>query len=86
MHLSGETAWRFVSGSLPALRETWSRVGVAAQIAAPAGMAARRDVVWVIDASGEVRAVLPAEPVSPTPGGWASLERGIAALVSHLLA
>ena len=62
MHLSGETAWRFLSGSLPALRETWARFGVAAQIAAPAGMAARRDVIW-----GSMRAAsAPCSPPNPS--------------------
>ncbi len=62
MHLSGETAWRFLSGSLPALRETWARFGVAAQIAAPAGMAARRDVIWVIDARARSAPCSPPNP------------------------
>lgn len=84
--LSDAAAWHFLTGPLPALRAAWAHLGVAHELAAHGQMPARDDVVWVIDPSGAVRAVLATEPVPATPAGRASLEAALAALVQNLLA
>jgi len=59
--------WRYLTGSLPQLRQAWKNYGVAADILPAGGMIAHSDVTFVIDANGHTRSELNFDPGPGTP-------------------
>jgi cytochrome oxidase Cu insertion factor (SCO1/SenC/PrrC family) len=54
--LAGNRSWYFLTGSSEALQELWSAYGVDVQLAPGGGMVAHTEPIYVIDASGHLRA------------------------------
>ena len=47
--------WRYLTGTLPQLKQVWQRYSVAAEITPAGGMIGHSDVTYVIDAAGRTR-------------------------------
>ncbi len=54
--------WRFLTGSLPQLKQVWRNYSVAAEVVPSGGMIGHNDVAYVIDANGRTRAELNFDP------------------------
>jgi len=61
--------WKFLTGSLPELRQVWHNYYVAAEVIPAGGMVLHTDVAYVIDAAGHTRTEL---NFDPGPGTAAS--------------
>jgi cytochrome oxidase Cu insertion factor (SCO1/SenC/PrrC family) len=61
-NLTAVPNWLFLTGSRPALQQTWKNYGVAAGILPAGGMIAHSDIAYVIDATGRTRSELNFDP------------------------
>jgi cytochrome oxidase Cu insertion factor (SCO1/SenC/PrrC family) len=68
--LAGLPNWRYLTGTLPQLRQVWQQYSVAAQVTPAGGMIAHDDVAYVIDAAGRTRREL---NFNPGPGTASSV-------------
>ena len=74
--------WKFLSGSLPALKRVWHDYYYSAQIVPAGGMVLHGDVAYVIDAAGRTRTEL---NLDPGPGTAASKSSFAAELTAAAL-
>ncbi|HZM57744.1 MAG TPA: SCO family protein [Acidimicrobiales bacterium] len=54
--------WKFLTGSLTQLHDTWTNYGVQTQVAPAGAMVAHSDIVFIIDRNGHIREVLDSDP------------------------
>ena len=71
-HLTGLPNWRYLTGTLPQLRQVWQQYAIAAQILPGGGMVAHSDVAYVIDSAGQTRRELDFDPGPGTASSQAS--------------
>ncbi len=60
--LDSESNWLFLTGSEAALQRAWNDYGVTVETAPAGGMVAHSDVVYIIDARGQIRRILNSDP------------------------
>jgi cytochrome oxidase Cu insertion factor (SCO1/SenC/PrrC family) len=64
--------WRYLTGTLPQLKQVWDHYSVAAQVLPGGGMIAHSDVAYVIDAAGRTRRELNFDPGPGTSSSQSS--------------
>ena len=73
-----QSNWLFLTGSVDALQKVWNDYGVTVQTAPAGGMIAHSDIVYVIDAHGQLRRILDSDP-GPADGPTESSFSGLLA-------
>jgi cytochrome oxidase Cu insertion factor (SCO1/SenC/PrrC family) len=61
-HLAQVPNWRYLTGSVPQLRQVWRNYGISAEILPAGSMIGHQDVAYVIDQTGRVRQELNTDP------------------------
>jgi cytochrome oxidase Cu insertion factor (SCO1/SenC/PrrC family) len=61
-HLDQVPNWRYLTGSVPQLRQVWNDYDITAEILPAGSMIGHQDVAYVIDQAGHVRAELNTDP------------------------
>jgi cytochrome oxidase Cu insertion factor (SCO1/SenC/PrrC family) len=61
-HLAQVPNWRYLTGSVPQLRQVWRNYGISAEILPAGSMIGHQDVAYIIDAAGRVRQELNTDP------------------------
>jgi cytochrome oxidase Cu insertion factor (SCO1/SenC/PrrC family) len=61
-HLDTVPNWRYLTGSVPQLRQVWKDYGISAEILPAGSMIGHQDLAYVIDQAGRVRAELNTDP------------------------
>jgi cytochrome oxidase Cu insertion factor (SCO1/SenC/PrrC family) len=64
--------WRYLTGTLPQLKQVWQRYSVAADITPAGGMIGHSDIAYVIDAAGRTRQELNFDPGPGTASSQSS--------------
>jgi len=64
--------WRYLTGTLPQLKQVWQQYSVAAQVLPGGGMIAHSDVAYVIDPAGRTRRELNFDPGPGTSSSQSS--------------
>jgi cytochrome oxidase Cu insertion factor (SCO1/SenC/PrrC family) len=74
--------WRFLTGDLGQLEQTWNSYGVENQVSPAGAMIAHSDVVFLIDRTGRLRVVLTSDPGGTDDG---SLHSSFSSTVTDLV-
>jgi cytochrome oxidase Cu insertion factor (SCO1/SenC/PrrC family) len=80
-HLDQVPNWRYLTGSVPQLRQVWKDYGISAEILPAGSMIGHQDLAYVIDQAGHVRAELNTDPgpgTTATKSSFAVLLAGAA--------
>jgi cytochrome oxidase Cu insertion factor (SCO1/SenC/PrrC family) len=77
--------WRYLTGTLPQLKQVWAQYSVAAQVLPGGGMIAHSDVAYVIDAAGRTRRELNFDPGPGTSSSQSSFAGELSAAARQLL-
>jgi cytochrome oxidase Cu insertion factor (SCO1/SenC/PrrC family) len=77
--------WRYLTGTLPQLKQVWEQYSVAAQVLPGGGMIAHSDVAYVIDAAGRTRRELNFDPGPGTSSSQSSFAGELSAAARQLL-
>jgi cytochrome oxidase Cu insertion factor (SCO1/SenC/PrrC family) len=84
-HLAGLPNWRYLTGTLPQLRQVWQQYAIAAQILPGGGMVAHSDVAYVIDSAGRTRRELNFDPGPGTASSQASFATELSTAARQVL-
>ena len=77
--------WRFLTGSLPQLKQAWRSYSVAAEVVPSGGMIGHNDVAYVIDANGRTRAELNFDPGPGTTSSVSSFADELATAAEQVM-
>ena len=77
--------WRFLTGSLPQLKQAWRNYSVAAEVVPSGGMIGHNDVAYVIDANGRTRAELNFDPGPGTTSSVSSFADELATAAEQVM-
>jgi cytochrome oxidase Cu insertion factor (SCO1/SenC/PrrC family) len=77
--------WRYLTGTLPQLKQVWQRYSVAAEITPAGGMIGHSDVAYVIDAAGRTRRELNFDPGPGTASSQSSFAGELFAAAQQVL-
>ena len=83
--LSSVPNWRFLTGSLPQLKQAWRNYSVVAQVVPSGGMIGHNDVAFVIDANGRTRAELNFDPGPGTTSSVSSFADELATAADQVM-
>jgi cytochrome oxidase Cu insertion factor (SCO1/SenC/PrrC family) len=64
--------WSYLTGSLSQLHSVWDNYGVQTEVTPAGAMIAHSDIVYVIDARGQTRAILDSDPGDGSTAGQSS--------------
>jgi cytochrome oxidase Cu insertion factor (SCO1/SenC/PrrC family) len=83
--LASQSNWLFLTGTRSALQTVWNDYGVTAVDAPAGGMVAHSDVVYVIDAHGDTRRILNADPGAAGPANQSSFSSLLAEQITQVI-
>jgi cytochrome oxidase Cu insertion factor (SCO1/SenC/PrrC family) len=83
--LDGQANWLFLTGSRSTLQTVWNDFGVGVAIAPAGGMVAHANLAYVIDASGNIRRIINADPGDGS-SDQASFSSLLAAQITQVMA
>ena len=84
-HLDGLPNWRYLTGTLPQLKQAWQQYSVAAQVTPAGGMIGHSDVAYVIDAAGRTRRELNFDPGPGTASSESSFANELSTAARQVL-
>jgi cytochrome oxidase Cu insertion factor (SCO1/SenC/PrrC family) len=84
-HLAELPNWRYLTGTLPQLRQVWQQYAIAADILPAGGMVAHSDVAYVIDSAGRTRRELNFDPGQGTASSQASFATELSTAARQVL-
>ena len=77
--------WTYLTGSSAALRAVWNAYGVTVETAPAGGMIAHPDIVFIIDAQGQLRRVVNSDPGSASASTESSFSGLLATQIDQVL-
>jgi cytochrome oxidase Cu insertion factor (SCO1/SenC/PrrC family) len=84
-HLAGLPNWRYLTGTLPQLKQVWQQYAIAAEILPAGGMIAHSDIAYVIDPAGRTRRELDFDPGPGTASSQASFASELSTAAMQVL-
>jgi cytochrome oxidase Cu insertion factor (SCO1/SenC/PrrC family) len=84
-NLAGLPNWRYLTGTLPQLKQVWQQYSVAADITPGGGMIGHSDVAYVIDAAGRTRWELNFDPGPGTASSQSSFAAELSTAAQQVL-
>ena len=76
--------WSYLTGSVRQLQNVWNEYGVQVAAAPAGGMIAHTDIVYIIDADGQTREILNADPGAGSSASRSSFSALLASQVQHI--
>jgi cytochrome oxidase Cu insertion factor (SCO1/SenC/PrrC family) len=84
-NMAGLPNWRYLTGTLPQLKQVWEQYSVAAQVLPGGGMIAHSDVAYVIDPAGRTRRELDFDPGPGTSSSQSSFAGELSTAARQIL-